>query len=130
MRRLSYVAALAVVICALANTQVPASTAAADITGTWTLTIHYPPPDGDYQATYILKQDGNKITGRYEGMHGPADVTGTITANDVTMQVTVQIQTDVTAHFTGTVTSATKMNGTVTGTSSRGIETWSAEKKK
>jgi hypothetical protein len=79
----------------------------------------------------VLKQDGEKITGTYHGMHGPADVTGTIKANDVTMSVTVQSLTKVTAHFSGKLTSATKMSGTVTGTTSSDEPTkWSAEKKK
>ena len=62
-------------------------------------------------------------------MHGPADVTGTVKANDVTMSVTVQSLTTVTAHFSGTVGSATKMSGTVTGTSDKPRK-WSAAKKK
>jgi hypothetical protein len=95
------------------------------------LTIHYPPPGDPYTATYVLKQDGEKITGTYHGLHGPADVTGTIKANDVTLSVTVQSLTAVTAHFSGKVTSATKMSGTVTGTQSSGEPMpWSAEKKK
>jgi hypothetical protein len=89
-----------------------------------------PPPDGDYQATCVLKQDGEKITGTYRGLHGPADVTGTIKANDVTLSVTLQSLTKVTAHFSGKVTSATKMSGTVTGTTSDDQPIrWSAERK-
>jgi hypothetical protein len=131
MRILSSVLALAIVVCdpspaALAGWAVPA-----DITGTWELTIHYPPTDGDYTATYVLKQDGEKIAGTYQGLHGPADVTGTIKGNDLTLSVTVQSLTTVTANFTGKVTSATSMSGTVTGTHSSGKPIpWSAAKKK
>ena len=131
MKTLSYLVAFTVAIYGLASTELPASAAGADITGTWELTTHYPPPMGDYQATYVLKQDGEKITGTYHGLHGPADVTGTIKANDVTLSVTVQSFTAVTAHFSGKLTSATKMNGTVTGTTSSDEPIrWSAEKKK
>jgi hypothetical protein len=62
-------------------------------------------------------------------MHGPADVTGTVKANDVTLSVTVQSLTPITAHFSGKVSSATKMSGTVTGTSDQPRQ-WSAEKRK
>jgi len=131
MKAFSYLLAFTVTICGLLSTKLPASAAAADITGTWAVTIHNPPPDGDYLATYVLKQEGEKITGEYQGLHGPADVTGTIKANDVTLSVTVQSLTTVTAHFSGKLTSATKMSGTVTGTTSSDEPIkWSAEKKK
>jgi hypothetical protein len=55
-----------------------------------------------------------------------ADVTGTIKSNDVALSVTVKGST---AHFSGKVISATKMSGTVTGTSDKSRK-WSAEKKK
>jgi hypothetical protein len=103
--------------------------ASPDITGTWELTIHYPPPDGDYLARYVLKQSGEKITGSYHGLYGPADVTGTIKSSDVTLTVTVQLPGGPnTARFTGKVISATKMTGTVTGTSDQPRK-WTAENK-
>ncbi len=136
----SYFVAFAVAICGLVFIELPAafaeasaaraSATAADITGTWEVTIHYPPPDGDYQARYVLKQEGEKITGSYHGMYGPADVTGTVKSDNVVLSVTVQVRdSPQTAHFSGKVTSATKMSGTVTGTSDKPRE-WSAEKKK
>ena len=130
MKALSYLVSFTLAICGLVALERSALAAAADITGTWDVTIHYPPPDGDFLARYVLKEDGDKITGTYHGPHGPADVTGTIKANAVTLSVTVQSLTTVTAHFSGKLTSATRMSGTVTGTSSRASETWSAEKKK
>jgi hypothetical protein len=93
--------------------------------------IDHPTSEGDYTATYVLKQEGEKITGTYEGLHGPADVTGTIKGNDLTLSVTVQSLTKVTANFSGKVTTAKSMSGTVTGTDSSGKPIpWSAEKKK
>jgi hypothetical protein len=128
MKRPSHAVAIAMAICCWLSVDRPASAAATDVTGTWEITIHYP-SDGDYTATYVLKQDGETITGQYHGRFGPADVTGTIKANDVTLTVTVQSLTAVTARFSGKLTSATKMSGTVTGTSERPSERWSAEKK-
>ena len=130
MKALSYLVSFTLAICGLASIELPASASVADITGTWEVTIHYPPPDGDYLATYVLKQDGEKITGTYHGMYGPADVTGTIKSSDVTLSVTVNVRdSPQTAHFSGKVSSATKMGGTVTGTSDQPRK-WSAEKKK
>jgi len=151
MNTLPYFVSFAMTIIGLGTTS-PPSAAVADITGTWELTIHYPPPAGDYLATYILKQDGKKITGTYQGagmceagargktcrqialaspwnsvshMYGPADVTGTIKAGDVVLSVTVKGSE---ARFTGKVSSPTIMNGTMKSTSDQ-PRTWSAEKK-
>jgi hypothetical protein len=122
----SVLVAFTVAICGLVSVDSPVSATAANITGTWEVTIYYQPDDSDYRATYVLKQDGEKITGTYHGMYGPADVTGTIKSNEVALSVTVK---GTTAQFSGTVTSATMMSGTVTGTSDKPRK-WSAEKKK
>jgi hypothetical protein len=124
MRVLSY----AIAICGLWFFGLPASAAAADITGTWELTIHYPPPDGDFTATYVLKQDGEKITGTYHGLRGPADVTGTIKGNDVVLTVTVPGTR--TGRLSGKVKSVTQMSGTMTMEGMQRQVPWSAEKKK
>ncbi|HEY7497368.1 MAG TPA: hypothetical protein VH740_02585 [Vicinamibacterales bacterium] len=126
MKTLSSLAAITVAICSLVTVEPSASSMAANITGTWQVTIYYQPGDADYLATYVLKQEGEKITGTYHGMYGPADVTGTIKSNDVALSVTVK---GTTAQFSGKITSATKMSGTVTGTSDKPRK-WSAEKKK
>jgi hypothetical protein len=126
MKSPSYIVSFTIAICGLVSIELPASATAADITGTWAVTIHYPPPDGDYQATYVLKQDGEKVTGEYQGMYGPAAVTGSIKSSDVVLSVTVKGST---ARFSGKIASATKMSGTVTGTSNEARK-WSAEKKK
>jgi len=126
MKRLSCLVVFMVVICGLAAVEPAASATATNITGTWEVTIYYQPDDSDYRATYVLKQEGEKITGTYHGMYGPADVTGSIKSNDVALSVTVKGST---AHFSGKVTSATEMSGTVTGTSDK-TRKWSALKKK
>jgi hypothetical protein len=122
------VAMITLVICGFVLTDVPASAGAADITGTWEITIHNPPPAGDIPGTYVLKQDGEKISGTYHGLKGPEDITGTIKGNDVVLTVT--LPRDRTGRLSGKVTSATKMNGEVEGWNSNGAMPWSAEKKK
>jgi hypothetical protein len=126
MKAPPHLVSFVIAICGLVLVGFPATAAPADITGTWEVTIHYLPDDTDYQATYVLKQDGEKITGQYQGMNGPADVTGTIKSNDVVLRVTVK---GTNAEFTGRVSSATTMSGTVTGTSDKPRK-WSAERKK
>ena len=126
MKTLSYVVALIAAVVGLSVTTMRASTAATDITGTWELIIYYQPDDADFTATYVLKQSGEKISGEYHGMHGPAEVTGTVKAKSVAMTVTVHGST---AQFSGTLTSATTMKGTVTGTSDKPRQ-WSARKTK
>jgi len=125
MRSASYLAALTLAIGSTGFTATPVPTTAPDVTGTWALTILYEPDDRDYLATYKLKQTGNKITGTYEGMYGPAEVTGSVKSDSVFLSVTVKGST---ARFAGTISSATKMSGTVTGTSDKPRK-WSALRK-
>jgi hypothetical protein len=124
MKTRSYLLALTVALCGLAVVE-PSASAPTNITGTWEVTIHYEPDDRDYRATYVLKQEGEKITGTYQGMYGPADVVGTIKSSDVALSVTVKGST---ARFSGKVASSTTMSGTVTGTSDK-PRNWSAQKK-
>jgi hypothetical protein len=119
----------AVLFISLAGFAPPArqqSAAAPNISGSWDVTIFYKPDDADFVAPYTLKQDGEKLTGTYNGTYGPAEVSGTVRGRDVTMSVTVKGGT---ARFVGTIDSATMMSGTVTGTSDRPRK-WSAVRKK
>jgi hypothetical protein len=126
MKTLSHLVAFTVAICGLVAVEPSASATAADITGTWEVTLHTPDA-GDIPATYGLKQDGEKISGTYHGLKGPGDITGTITGNDVVLTVTVPGQR--TGRLSGKLMSATKMSGTVTGWNSNGPMPWSAERK-
>jgi hypothetical protein len=127
MRTLSYLVAFTVAIWGLAAVEPSASATAADTTGTWEVTLHTPDA-GDIQATYVLKHDGEKISGTYHGLKGPGDITGTIKGNDVVL--VVSLPGDRTGRFSGKLTSATKMSGTMTGWNSNGAMPWSGEKEK
>jgi hypothetical protein len=59
--------------------------AAAVFAGTWNVKLDYQGQGGN--ATLVLKQDGDKITGEYSGPRGDADVTGTINGRDVELQM-------------------------------------------
>ena len=125
MKVLAYVVAVA--IGGLSSVDLPASAVAADITGTWQVTVHTPPPTGDVPATFVLKQNGVKITGNYDGYGGAEEVAGTINGNDVVLIPSIHTR----ARWLGKVKSATQMSGTLTGASSTGNSIpWSAEKKK
>ena len=127
MKTLSCLLAFTLGICGLAFTEPPALAVAADITGTWEVTFHTPPPDGDLPATFVLKHDGVKISGTYDGPGGPDHVTGTIKGNDVVLTLAKQTR----SRLSGRVKSPTQMNGTLTGARSDGEPIpWSAKKKK
>ena len=51
MKAVSFLVAFTIAICGLLSIDLPVSAAAAEITGTWELTVHYPPPGDPYTAT-------------------------------------------------------------------------------
>ena len=59
--------------------------ASVDVTGTWVLEVVTPLGKGT--PTFTFKQDGEKLTGRYKGLLGESDVTGTVKGADVTFTV-------------------------------------------
>jgi hypothetical protein len=127
MKVLSYVVSSVIAICGLVSIDPPASAVAIDITGTWEVTFHTPPPNGDLPATFVLKQDGVKLSGTYDGPGGPDDVTGTIKGSEVVLTLAKRPR----GRLAAKVKSATQMNGTMTGATSTGEPIpWSAEKKK
>ncbi len=61
------------------------STAAAqDMSGTWMLSVDLG-ATGVGEATFVLEQEGNEITGTYTGALGEQDVTGTIDGSAVVL---------------------------------------------
>lgn len=57
------------------------SASAADISGTWNADVVLDAGSGS--ATFVLKQDGEKLTGSYSGALGEAKVTGSVKGSDV-----------------------------------------------
>ena len=47
---------------------------------------------GSGTPTLTFKQDGEKLTGKYEGQLGNADLTGTVKGNAITFTFTVDVQ--------------------------------------
>ena len=56
----------------------------ADITGTWIADVQTDAGNGT--PKFVLKQEGNKLTGTYSGALGEAKVTGTVAGQDVTIE--------------------------------------------
>jgi hypothetical protein len=99
---------------------------AADVTGTWNVTVEIQGNTGT--PTFVLKQDGEKLTGTYSGMLGDAPVTGTIKGDQVEWSFDVksdQVSGKVT--YRGTVSGA-KMSGKLS-LGDLGEGTWTATRK-
>jgi hypothetical protein len=84
---------------------------AADITGTWTLTVET--PGGTRQSTFEFRQDGKNLTGTMHSRMGDTPLTGSINGDDVSFSVTrerdgQQVRIDYSAKVEGA-----KMTGTV-----------------
>ncbi len=82
--------------------------AAIAIAGTWNVKLDYLGQGGN--ATLVLKQDGDKLTGEYSGPHGEADVTGTINGRVVELELQ---KLDSLTYYHGRLSSdGTKIDGT------------------
>jgi hypothetical protein len=85
--------------------------APADIAGLWQFTVQLEMGTGSPVVTF--KQDGDKLTGTYEGRYGKSNLEGTVKENDVSFTVTIVAEgTTVSGIFTGTF-DADKMKGDV-----------------
>src|SRR5215471_474698 len=65
-----------------------ASAFAIDLTGTWNAKVELSTGQSG-SPTFVLKQDGEKLTGTYSGTLGNAPVTGTVKGDDVTLEFDV-----------------------------------------
>jgi hypothetical protein len=114
--------ALVVALALLISSQVLAQ--ATNVTGEWTFNVTT--DQGGGTPTLVFKQDGEKLTGKYTGTLGAADLTGTVKGNVIHFTFTVDAQgqqAPVTYDGTvekntmkGTLNIAGAINGTFTGT--------------
>jgi hypothetical protein len=100
---------------------------AIDVTGVWDLTVES--QEGTAHPTVTLKQEGERVTGRYEGKIGASSLEGTIKGNEIRFSVSLKFQ-DVayTVTYNGTV-SEDSMKGTARF-SNTGTGNWSARRRK
>jgi hypothetical protein len=105
----------------------PAAPEATDVTGTWDLTVEM--QGGTAHPSITLKQEGEKITGTYQGQMGKSNLEGIIKGDDIRFAVTLKFQ-----DVTYTVTYAGTIDGdTMKGTArfgDAGSGTWSAKRRR
>ena len=65
------------------------SASAADVSGTWTLSFNS--PQGTAEGTLTLKQDGDQVTGTYNGPRNAAPVSGTVSGDDIKLTATLDV---------------------------------------
>lgn len=61
-----------------------------NVTGDWTFTVTT--DQGSGTPTMTFKQDGEKLTGKYNGQFGAADLTGTVKGNAIQFSFTIDVQ--------------------------------------
>lgn len=87
MRKLQIGWAALVAAAAITVAQVAA---AADVTGTWIMSVQTGAGSGS--PTFVLVQKGEALSGSYRGQLGEAQVAGTVKGDDVTIEYTVDGQ--------------------------------------
>ena len=63
---------------------------ATNVTGDWAFTVQT--DQGAGTPTLTFKQDGEKLTGKYNGQLGNADLTGTVKGNAIHFTFTLDVQ--------------------------------------
>jgi hypothetical protein len=81
-----------------------------DVSGAWGLTVETEAGSGTPGFTF--KQEGEKLTGRYKGTFGEADVTGTVKGDKIEFSFKVSGQVEGVVTYTGTTDGKT-MKGKV-----------------
>jgi len=108
------------------GTAVLLSALAADVSGLWTFAVESPAGSG--QPTFTFKQDGQKLTGRYKGRLGEADLTGKVEGDKISFEFKASAGgQELTVRYSGTIESPTTMKGTVEF-GDFGSGTWTAKK--
>jgi seryl-tRNA(Sec) selenium transferase len=93
------------------NPVVPVGAPAA-VAGSWAVTVHYVRGTGEQH--FVLKQDGNQITGEHHGEIYNTTISGTVHANEIAMVSTLPVTGyPLTCRFKGTV-EGNRMSGIVT----------------
>ncbi len=119
--RLQFLVALATgVLLASATT---ASEARADISGEWAFEVEIAGNTGT--PTFTFEQDGEKLTGTYNGQFGEADLKGTVKGDKV--EFSFELQAGATAVYKGKLDGETMKGDCDYAGQAEG--TWTAKKK-
>jgi hypothetical protein len=83
-----------------------------DLTGEWLFDVQT--DGGSGQPTLTFKQDGDKLTGKYKGQLGEADITGTVSGKTVKFSFSGDAQgTAFTVTYDGEIESNSALKGKV-----------------
>jgi hypothetical protein len=83
-----------------------------DLTGEWTFDVQTEAGTGS--PTFVFTQAGEKLTGKYKGLFGEADLTGTVTGKTVKFSFSADAQgTPVTIVYEGEIESNSSIKGKV-----------------
>ncbi len=83
-----------------------------DISGDWVFDVQT--DQGGGSPSFSFKQDGTKLTGRYKGLFGEADLTGTVTGKTMKFAFNADAEgTAVTITYEGEIESNASIKGKV-----------------
>jgi len=100
-----------VMLASFASLIAAAAAYAADVAGTWKLSVES--PRGTRESTLTLKQAGEELTGTLTGQRGDMPVKGTLKGDVLALTYTIDMQgNQMTVKYDGKVEGNT-MNGTV-----------------
>ncbi len=89
-----------------------AQAAKVDVTGKWAFNVETAAGSGT--PTITFKQDSEKLTGKYAGQLGEADLTGTVKGQDIAFTFNVDAQgTMLNFKYTGTIENKDALKGKV-----------------
>ena len=115
-----------VFVAAAEKTEQP-KVATIDVSGVWNVSVEF--SGGSGNPVFTFKQDGEKLTGRYAGAFGEADVTGTIKGHEIKFGVTIADQ-GVQENYVGTVDGDTMKGKFTIGEMGEGTFTGTKQPKK
>jgi hypothetical protein len=108
MKTLSF----AVIVLALTFSAAPTAYQKFDLSGEWAVEVQTEAGSGS--PTFVFKQDGDKLTGKYKGTFGEADVSGTVTGKTVRFSLTADAQgTAINITYEGEIESDSAIKGKV-----------------
>ena len=107
-----HAAAIVAVAVILSAPRTNAQAAKVDVTGKWLFNVETGAGSGTPTMTFT--QDGEKLTGKYNGQFGDADLTGTVKGQDIAFSFNVDAQgTALTFKYTGTIENKDALKGKV-----------------
>ena len=112
MKRISSHLAAIAAILVIGASVAAAQAAKVNVTGKWAFNVETAAGSGTPTITFA--QDGEKLTGKYAGQLGEADLTGTVKGQDIAFTFNVDAQgTMLNFKYTGTIENKDALKGKV-----------------